>query len=206
MPRCGLQCADCHFARTRTATASSMARSPTRSRSAAATATARRARFANLRTSGPAAPPSGTNLELIRNEDGRRRFEWMDCELARGVPTCSARDRRADPALDRRSEPGMGGQPGPRQHRRQPAALRRARRQATPGPCFNMRSARAKLMSRDGRGDRPLRVRHRACRESQLAHPDNEMACFTCHLSWTTSCAGCHLPIEANFRTTHPPL
>ncbi len=27
------------------------------------------------------------------------------------------------------------------------------------------------------------------------------MACFTCHLSWTTSCAGCHLPIEANNRT-----
>jgi hypothetical protein len=28
------------------------------------------------------------------------------------------------------------------------------------------------------------------------------MACFTCHLSWTTSCAGCHLPIEANWKTT----
>ena len=28
------------------------------------------------------------------------------------------------------------------------------------------------------------------------------MACFTCHLSWTTSCGGCHLPIEANWRTS----
>ena len=27
------------------------------------------------------------------------------------------------------------------------------------------------------------------------------MACYTCHLSWTTSCAGCHLPIEANRKT-----
>jgi hypothetical protein len=27
------------------------------------------------------------------------------------------------------------------------------------------------------------------------------MACFTCHLSWTTSCGGCHLPIEANWKT-----
>ena len=27
------------------------------------------------------------------------------------------------------------------------------------------------------------------------------MACFTCHLSWTTSCGGCHLPIEANWQT-----
>src|SRR5436853_1237061 len=37
-----------------------------------------------------------------------------------------------------------------------------------------------------------------------LAHKPSEMACFTCHLSWTTSCGGCHLPIEANYRTnTH---
>jgi hypothetical protein len=27
------------------------------------------------------------------------------------------------------------------------------------------------------------------------------MACYTCHLSWTTSCNGCHLPIEANWKT-----
>jgi hypothetical protein len=27
------------------------------------------------------------------------------------------------------------------------------------------------------------------------------MECFTCHLSWTTSCAGCHLPIQANWKT-----
>src|SRR3546814_18784634 len=26
-------------------------------------------------------------------------------------------------------------------------------------------------------------------------------SCFTCHLSWTTSCGGCHLPIEANWKT-----
>src|SRR3546814_14351177 len=28
------------------------------------------------------------------------------------------------------------------------------------------------------------------------------MACFTFHLSWTTSCGGCHLPIEANWKTS----
>ena len=27
------------------------------------------------------------------------------------------------------------------------------------------------------------------------------MTCYTCHLSWTTSCAGCHLPIQANAKT-----
>src|SRR5690606_30800712 len=32
-------------------------------------------------------------------------------------------------------------------------------------------------------------------------HREEEMACFTCHLSWTTSCGGCHLPIEANWQS-----
>ncbi|WP_029890066.1 hypothetical protein [Polycyclovorans algicola] len=30
------------------------------------------------------------------------------------------------------------------------------------------------------------------------AHQDDKMLCVTCHTSWTTSCGGCHLPIEAN--------
>ncbi len=33
------------------------------------------------------------------------------------------------------------------------------------------------------------------------AHSDDEMECYSCHTSWTTSCAGCHLPIEANWKT-----
>ena len=36
---------------------------------------------------------------------------------------------------------------------------------------------------------------------SKYAHSDEKMTCYTCHLSWTTSCAGCHLPIQANART-----
>ncbi len=35
----------------------------------------------------------------------------------------------------------------------------------------------------------------------ELAHDNDKMTCFTCHLSWTTSCAGCHLPIQANWKT-----
>ena len=33
------------------------------------------------------------------------------------------------------------------------------------------------------------------------AHDNEKMTCFSCHLSWTTSCAGCHLPIQANWKT-----
>ncbi len=36
---------------------------------------------ATLRTSGPAAPPGGTDLSLLRNEDGRRRFVWREGKL-----------------------------------------------------------------------------------------------------------------------------
>jgi hypothetical protein len=34
-----------------------------------------------------------------------------------------------------------------------------------------------------------------------MAHGNDKMTCFSCHLSWTTSCAGCHLPIQANWKT-----
>ncbi len=63
-------------------------------------------------------------------------------------------------------------------------------------PKYNPKAARAKLMSAGtsmewGPGVDP----------SKYAHGDDKMTCFTCHLSWTTSCAGCHLPIQANWKT-----
>ena len=33
--------------------------------------------YPTLRTSGPAAPPEGNNPTLLRNPDGRLRFEWI---------------------------------------------------------------------------------------------------------------------------------
>ncbi|HEX7028318.1 MAG TPA: hypothetical protein VF268_13840 [Gammaproteobacteria bacterium] len=36
---------------------------------------------------------------------------------------------------------------------------------------------------------------------SDRAHADEEMECYTCHTSWTTGCGGCHLPIEANWKS-----
>jgi hypothetical protein len=62
---------------------------------------------------------------------------------------------------------------------------------------YNRKAARAKLVSSDvhqqdwGSGV-PLQER---------AHQESEMMCTTCHTSWTTSCAGCHLPIEANWKS-----
>ena len=84
----------------------------------------------------------------------------------------------------RLSRPRMGGDAGQGHGRsRQPQiqSARRARQADVAGHLDEM-----------GAGRR---------RETELAHANDKMACFTCHLSWTTSCAGCHLPIEANWKT-----
>ena len=62
---------------------------------------------------------------------------------------------------------------------------------------YNATAARAKLMSKDS-ASQALSSPSAA---GNLAHGDEEMDCYTCHTSWTTSCAGCHLPIEANNKT-----
>jgi hypothetical protein len=62
-------------------------------------------------------------------------------------------------------------------------------------PTYNPRAALAKTIWKDGTswGGLPADT-------AQLAHQDSEMACFTCHTSWVTSCFGCHLPQQANWK------
>ncbi|MEO5706151.1 MAG: hypothetical protein ABIT10_01375 [Alteraurantiacibacter sp.] len=174
----GLQCADCHFAQDshgngliygEVANAVEIG-----CKDCHGTADA----YPTLRTSGPAAPPQGTDLSLLRNPDGQRRFEWTYDSAGRRT---LIQRSIVDPALQ--------------------WEVRLVRDSVDPAnPHFNGRAARAKLMSRDGaetgRFEFGLGIT-----EDNRAHGDGEMACFTCHLSWTTSCGGCHLPIEANWRT-----
>jgi hypothetical protein len=123
-----------------------------------------------LRTSGPAAGPAGLNLAMLRNPDGRKRFEWIgDRLIQRSV---------VDPRLE--------------------WEVSLVKRTVTPGdPSYNPKAARAKLMSRDTHTqkwgpDIPVQM---------LVHKDDDMECYACHTSWTPSCGGCHLPIEANWKT-----
>ena len=126
--------------------------------------------YPNLRTSGPAAPPGGTDMRLYRNSGGKRRFEWRgDTLIQRSV---------LDPDLEWQ--------------------LSLVKDSVDPEHAeYNQKAARAKLMSNDvatqvwGVGVSP----------ASLAHKDEEIECYTCHTSWITSCAGCHLPIEANWKT-----
>lgn len=134
--------------------------------------------YPTLRTSGPAAPPEGHDLSLLRNPDGKRRFEWLEGPDGR---------RR----LMQRSivDPNLEWEMSLVKESVDPAT-----------PAFNAKAARAKLMSRYGAetGNFEFGL---GIAEGDRAHREPEMACFTCHLSWTTSCGGCHLPIEANWKT-----
>mgnify|MGYP001823949914 CR=1 FL=1 len=126
--------------------------------------------YPNLRTSGPAAPPGGTDMRLYRNSDGKRRFEWRDGKLIqRSV---------LDPEVE--------------------WELSLVRDSVDPDHAeYNEKAARAKLMSND------VESQHWGLdvAPGDLAHQDEEIECYTCHTAWITSCAGCHLPIEANWKT-----
>ena len=126
--------------------------------------------YPDLHTSGPAAPPGGTDMRLYRNSDGQRRFEWRGETLVqRSV---------LDPGLE--------------------WELSLVKNSVNPEHAeYNEKAARAKLMSNDtATQDWGVVVA-----AESLAHKDEEIECYTCHTSWITSCAGCHLPIEANWKT-----
>jgi hypothetical protein len=127
-------------------------------------------RYPTLRTSGPAARPGGMDLTLLRTQDGRRRFEWINGKLIQRS------------ALDPNRE----------------WTMTLVKDTVTPGhPKYNEKAARAKLMHAGSEG----RDGKWGATTGGYAHDNQKMTCFSCHLSWTTSCAGCHLPIQANWKT-----
>lgn len=134
--------------------------------------------YPTLRTSGPAAPPKGNDLTLLRNPDGKRRFEWRQGESGKRV-------------LIQRSivDPDLLWRVSLVKDSVDPAY-----------PQFNAKAARAKLMSRYGAETGKFEFGSGVA-EKDRAHKEPELACFSCHLSWTTSCGGCHLPIEANWKS-----
>lgn len=125
------------------------------------------AKYPNLLPSGPASNASTTDLSLLRNPDGRRRFEWVDGKLMQRS--------MLNPDLE--------------------WTLSLVKDSVNPQhTSYNPKAARAKLMSKDpssqhwGSDVAP----------DTAAHNFEEMECYACHTSWTTSCGGCHLPIQAN--------
>lgn len=60
---------------------------------------------------------------------------------------------------------------------------------------YNEKAAYAKTLQRGGEKWGDAR-----CPENNLAHSNSNMTCYACHTSWMTSCFGCHLPMQANFK------
>jgi len=175
----GMQCADCHFAQDAHGNGYIQGEVANAVEIGCKDCHGTADALPNLLTSNVAARPQGTNLALLRNSDGRRRFEFQYGDD--GEVTGLIQRSIVDPKLEW-----------------QVSLVKQA---VTPGPHFNARAARAKLMSRSGADDGSFAWGPGVGREDR-AHGDDRMACFTCHLSWTTSCGGCHLPIEANWKTS----
>jgi hypothetical protein len=64
---------------------------------------------------------------------------------------------------------------------------------------YNIMSAYAKTLKRDGKTWGAVPDDQKGCAK-QLAHSNEAMDCQTCHTSWATSCFGCHIPMEANYK------
>ncbi|SIO13024.1 LVIVD repeat-containing protein [Parasphingorhabdus marina DSM 22363] len=173
----GMQCADCHFAQDSHGNGliyGEVANAVEIScKDCHGTADA----YPTLKTSNLAARPKGKDLALLRNADGQRRFEWMQDPQGNRV---LIQRSIVDPELSWRVS--LVKDSVDRDH-----------------PDFNMKAARSKLMSKTASETGKYSFGTGIAAEDR-AHKDDNMVCFTCHLSWTTSCGGCHLPIEANWQ------
>lgn len=130
---------------------------------------------ATLRPSGIAAPEDNRHdLSRLRTPWGQLRFVWRDIDRRRTLWQRSM----LTPDLEWEVVQVLDSIDPQSRH-------------------YNEKSRLAKTMQKDGKtwGSVPAQTK-------ALAHAEERMECFTCHLSWTTSCAGCHLPVQANWRKT----
>ncbi len=175
----GLQCADCHFAQDSHGNGLIYGEVANAVEIGCKDCHGTADAYPTLRTSGPAARPKGNDLSLLRNPDGQRRFEWVPIE---GGRRRLIQRSIVDPKLE--------------------WDMHLVKDSVDPAsPYFNPKAARAKLMSKLGAEDGKFAFGP-GVSPSERAHGEDSVTCFTCHLSWTTSCGGCHLPIEANWKTT----
>ncbi|HQV47789.1 MAG TPA: multiheme c-type cytochrome [Dokdonella sp.] len=166
----GMQCVDCHFAQDNHGNgylkAEVMGAVEIQCQDCHGTADA----LPTLKTSGPAASKFGTDLLLIRNPDGKKRFEWVGNKLIQRSAVTPDLEWTMSLVKDT-ADPVSGS--------------------------YNAKATRAHTMSMDTDqlrwgADVPM---------DQRAHSEDKMLCYACHTSWTTSCGGCHLPIQANWKT-----
>ncbi|NGZ94858.1 MAG: hypothetical protein CV089_01770 [Nitrospira sp. WS110] len=130
--------------------------------------------YATLKTSGPMSPPGGEDLKTGVTEFKQRRFEWRNGKLFQRSSVEKGKEWEVVQVKDTVDPMSDWSKAHPKQAEQ---------------------SRLAKTMQKDG-----ITWGAVPANETKLAHPNEEVACFSCHLSWTTSCAGCHLPIKANWK------
>lgn len=132
----------------------------------------------NLRTSGPAAPTGGADLSKMRIGPRQLKRFWIEGGKVYQRSTLNPQKVWEIVQTVDTINPDSAW--------------------AKAHPASAELSRRAKTMQKDGRtwGDLPADGDQAA-----LAHSEEDLACYTCHTSWMTSCFGCHLPMEANQRT-----
>jgi hypothetical protein len=169
----GMQCVDCHFGQDSHGNGHIYGEVAAAVEIECADCHGNADRYPTLFTSGPAARPGGTDMSLMRTPDGRKRFEWKDGKLF----------QRSVMFPDKEWEMSLVKDSVNPKHTR-----------------YNVKAARAKLVAQ-GEYDNYAQTTGPQVPADKRAHGDDKMTCQTCHLSWTTSCGGCHLPIEANEKT-----
>ena len=128
--------------------------------------------WATVTTSGPAAPSNGTNLLTGLTPWGERRFEWIGGELIQRSMLEEGKEWEVPQVVDVVDPLSK--------HYSEKARL-------------------AKTMRVDGKtwGDVPAKD---GDKHGGLAHGTDKLSCISCHTSWVTSCFGCHLPQQANWK------
>ncbi len=162
-------------------------------------------RYPNLRSSGPAAPPAqcavGTTAAAVATPAGASQSACVDAAGKVQPPLPSGTDFSRLRTQDGRLRFEWVGGKLMQRSALTPGLeweVSLVKDSVTPGNAhYNEKAARAKLMSRDT-GTQHFGTDVNA---ADRAHGDTEMVCATCHSSWTTSCFGCHLPIQANWKS-----
>ena len=169
----GMHCADCHFGQDSHGNGHIYGEVAAAIEIECADCHGTAGNYPTLYTSGPAARPGGTDMSLMRTPDGRKRFEWKGGKLF----------QRSVMFPDKEWEMSLVKDSVNPKHAR-----------------YNSKAARAKLVAQ-GEYDNYAQRSGLEVPPGKRAHGDDKMTCQTCHTSWTTSCSGCHLPIEANEKT-----
>jgi len=147
--------------------------------------------YATLKTSGPAAQTGGRDLSKTMVH-GERRFQWREEDGLRKLFQRSAIDPNVMWEVVQTLDTINPGS---------------AWSKANPKSAELSRFAKTVRKDHPGDGtftwgDLPTKevAGKKVVDDSKLSHGYSEMECYTCHTSWMTSCAGCHLPMQANKR------